>query len=136
MIKKAFVVVFLVLVVWIGVVQVKRGLDSIDKAAEETAQAGSRYLQQAEQVREDITASDQKRAIGTAIKMYMIDHNRPPRSIEDLTNAGNLSGGNTHDPFGQPYRFLLQQKQIVVTSAGRDRVIDTEDDLKFTYAVQ
>lgn len=117
-------------------VQINKGLDAVEKQSEEASKATERYLSQTDEVREKMTVSNDQRAIGTAIKMFMIDRGHPPRTLDELVQSGTLSGGSTNDPFGQPYRYQIQGNQAVIVSSGRDRVIDTEDDIKSTISIQ
>lgn len=117
-------------------VWIQQGLNKIDEAADETSAATEKYLQQADRVRESLTASNDRRAIGQAIKMFVINNSRAPKSIEELVQSGNLNAGSTKDPFGQAYRFTVGKQNIDVISAGRDRVIDTEDDIRSSFTLQ
>ena len=120
----------LVVIGRLAFVWIQRGLNTVEEAADDSSAAVENYLQQTDKIREDLTASNDRRAIGQAI------NGRAPKSIEELVQSGNLSAGSTKDPFGQAYRFTVGKQNIVVISAGRDRVIDTEDDIRSPFSLQ
>ncbi len=126
----------LVVIGRLAFVWIQRGLNTVEEAADDSSAAVENYLQQTDKIREDLTASNDRRAIGQAIKMFVINNGRAPKSIEELVQSGNLSAGSTKDPFGQAYRFTVGKQNIVVISAGRDRVIDTEDDIRSPFSLQ
>ncbi len=113
-------------IIWVNTM---KGLDKIESASEEGSIAAEKYLTQTEDIKEKMTVNSDGRAIQQAIKMFQIDKGRIPQSLDELRQAGTLGGISGNDPWGQPYRFQRAQNSLKIISSGRDRSIDTEDDI-------
>jgi general secretion pathway protein G len=92
-------------------------------------------------LRIDREARDVARAqmslIGQAIEMYELEHRRLPHSLEDLTREDGRSGiaymhAIPKDPWGNDFDYRLpDRRKYVIVSAGRNGVLDDEDDLRY-----
>lgn len=84
-----------------------------------------RYLDRAKEVGTRAEFSN----IKTAIVMYYTSQGRFPENLEQLVEKGYISQGVLTDFYQQYYRTEIQGNELVITSAGKDRVKNTQDDI-------
>ncbi len=75
-------------------------------------------------------------AIKKAFKMFYIDHNRYPKTIEELNRAGVVGSEATRDQFGNPYELSYRTKNAILSSAGKDEIKGTTDDIEIPIPLQ
>ena len=67
--------------------------------------------------------------IRSAVQAWQLEDASCP-SVQDLVDARILSGQQrTVDPWGHDYRVECVDEEVIVTSAGRDGVFETDDDV-------
>ena len=74
-------------------------------------------------------ALHQVRAIESAVSWYQIDHDRCPKTKDDLIANGYVDRKTFDDPWSTPIRFTCDTDDVRVSSAGADRVFGTWDDV-------
>jgi len=85
------------------------------------AQAGSDLTRANMQVLQNIIAS------------YIATEGQPPAGLEDLRKAGMLSG-SIQDAWGRDIRYERRSDSTFrLTSAGKDKIFDTVDDIRVDY---
>ncbi len=85
------------------------------------AQAGSDLTRSNMQVLQQIIAS------------YIATEGQPPAGIDDLRRAGMLTG-STKDAWGRDIRYERRSDgSFRLTSAGKDGIFDTADDIRIDY---
>ena len=67
--------------------------------------------------------------IHTAVEMYMTSGGEGCPTVEDLVAAKELKKGKTVDPWNHDYGISCEGDEVVVTSAGGDGQMGTEDDI-------
>lgn len=76
------------------------------------------------------------RRLSEAIDAFYLTQGRFPESPLAIVNAGLLSNAELLDPWGRPYRYILQQDTGKYYLAGFDAEGKTDTDLFFAHAVQ
>jgi hypothetical protein len=76
------------------------------------------------------------RRLSEAIDAFYLTQGRFPESPLAIVNAGLLSTDELLDPWGRPYRYILQQDTGKYYLAGFDAEGKTDTDLFFAHAVQ
>jgi hypothetical protein len=67
----------------------------------------------------------------TAIQTYYSDSGKYPRSFEELIPFYLRTETECLDAWGQKYRMeVVNETDIFIISAGKDKIFDTSDDLK------
>ena len=83
-----------------------------------------------ERARIDSTKTDAQ-ALRSAATMYVADNPRGCPTVEDLVNNRYLDGSKrTQDAWESPFSIACEGGDIIVTSAGPDMQLGTEDDIK------
>ncbi len=76
-----------------------------------------------------------------AVMMFEEEYGRLPKSLEELKRQEQSESGKSGEPFvegslcdpwGTPYHFSVEGRQIRVSSAGPDRKFGTSDDIEHT----
>lgn len=75
-------------------------------------------------------------AIKKALKMFYIDHNRYPETIEELNQAGVVGSEATRDRFGNPFELSYRAKNAILSSPGKDEIKGTTDDIEIPIPLQ
>jgi hypothetical protein len=73
----------------------------------------------------------QVRNIAFAIAMYQIGHNRCPATKYDLIAERDVSERDLVDPWGRSIAYWCTEEDSSVTSAGRDGIFGTFDDITY-----
>lgn len=60
---------------------------------------------------------------------YQLEYSRPPETLESMVQSGQISGRALNDLWGQPYVYLVDQRNAFLLSGGPDRVRNTQDDI-------
>jgi general secretion pathway protein G len=70
--------------------------------------------------------------IRAAAKLWWVDHNEGDcPTVEQLISSGTLERGSPRaDPWGEVWKLECAERDVVVVSAGRDRVAGTPDDIR------
>lgn len=68
-------------------------------------------------------------SIRTAFVMYYTLYGEHPRSLEDLISKGMIDRNAMNDFWRQGYRTTLEGTELVLTSPGPDRIMNTQDDI-------
>lgn len=76
------------------------------------------------------------RRISEAIDAYYLTQGRFPESLTAIVNAGLLSRDELSDPWGRPYRYILQNDTGKYYIVGFDADGKTDTDLVFAHAAR
>jgi general secretion pathway protein G len=78
------------------------------------------------------TAATNARSLRMAVKTWWIDHNPAEcPSVDQLVAAGTVDRDSAKlDPWGEPWRVECNNNEVTVISTGRDRQLDTQDDIR------
>jgi len=75
-------------------------------------------------------ARDGARAVKAAAVMHInLEDGASCPTLEDLVRSNHLAPASTLDPWGTPYVLRCEGDDIRVSSAGRDRIAGTGDDV-------
>jgi hypothetical protein len=67
------------------------------------------------------------------IASYMATEGQPPAALEDMRRAGMLTG-SVQDAWGRDIRYERRSdSSFRLTSAGKDGIFDTADDIRVDY---
>ncbi|MBI1390933.1 MAG: hypothetical protein GC154_21085 [bacterium] len=69
--------------------------------------------------------------IRTGVMMFQTSHGRFPNSLDEVVNEGDLSPDVIRDQHGVPYQMRIEQRDMILTSAGADKVFSTTDDVEY-----
>jgi general secretion pathway protein G len=78
------------------------------------------------------SAETNARTIRGAVKSWWLDHDRAScPGVGDLIASGTLDRDSARvDPWGEPWEVACVDDEVTVASAGRDRRLGTEDDIR------
>ena len=71
-----------------------------------------------------------------AIDAFYLTQGRFPESPAAIASSGLLAPGDLHDPWGRPYRYILQNDTGKYYLAGFDAEGKTDTDLFFAHVAQ
>lgn len=85
------------------------------------------------------TAMNQMKSMGGAIDIYRLENRTLPKSLEELTQPSGKSNepylkSIPSDPWKEQYEYRVvngKTQEYMITSAGEDKQMGTEDDLTF-----
>ena len=84
------------------------------------------------QAESDLTRANMQ-VLQQIIASYIATEGQPPAGIEDVRRAGMLTG-SVKDAWGRDIRYERRSDtSFRLTSAGKDGIFDTADDLRFDY---
>jgi len=69
--------------------------------------------------------------IKKGISMYYIDHGRYPASMDELESGGVVPSDAARDRFGNKYSLKYEEKTVILSSAGKDKIKGTADDVEY-----
>lgn len=73
-------------------------------------------------------------ALGRAIATFVAIEGETPESLEELRNAVGLRSTSSLDAWGTTIKYeRLTENDFRLTSAGKDKTFDTEDDIIVDY---
>ena len=76
------------------------------------------------------------RRMSEAIDAFYLTQGRFPESPAAIASSGLLAPGDLHDPWGRPYRYILQNDTGKYYLAGFDAEGKTDTDLFFAHVAQ
>ncbi len=75
-------------------------------------------------------------AFKTGLMMFQTQHGRLPKDMAELENAGDVGSEVTRDRFGNQFHMqIMNNKSVILMSAGKDKIKGTTDDLKYNISL-
>lgn len=96
------------------------------------APIGSSTLGHLDRVK-DTSSQAQVENIRKAIQLFKMKQRRVPRSLKELVQSGAYPQHGLSDLYGNPLYSRYYQGQLIVTYAGPDQVMETDDDMQYSF---